>query len=150
MTRTGGSRRERDRPSGSGKEQHGRSSDVCAIYWDSWEPGWHVEGENLICVVVVGQNLPMAHLVQSIETIGKVVLLTEITPLLLFSGGKLMLRKKLCRERLADDPIPRKTLHQRRVLSPGRVSHSIPLRGISQPEGEVYSKVVMQVLTYVL
>lgn len=85
---------------------------------------------------------------QFIETIRKEVLLTEIAPLLLFSGRRLMLRKELCRERLADDPIPRKTLHQRRVLSPSRVSHSIPLRGISQPEGEVYSKMVMQVLTY--
>lgn len=80
----------------------------------------------------------------------KELLPTEIASLLLFSGRKIVLLKKLCRERLADDPVPGKTFAQRRVLSPGRVSQSIPLRWVSQPEGEVYSKVVMEILTYVL
>lgn len=77
-------------------------------------------------------------------------LLTKIASLLLFSGRKVVLLKKLCRERLADDPVPGKTFAQRRVLSPGRVSQSIPLGWVSQPEGEVYSKVVVEILTYIL
>lgn len=61
-----------------------------------------------------------------------------------------MLLKKVCRKRLADDPIPRKTFIQSRVLPPGRVSQSIPLGRVSQLEGEVHSKVVVEILTYVL
>jgi len=101
-------------------------------------------------VIVFYQNLATGHPVQLVETSRREVLLTEVAPLLLFGGRRLMLRKKLCRERLADDPIPWKTFAQRWVLSPGRVPQGIALGGISQPEGEVYSKMVMQVLTHVL
>lgn len=61
-----------------------------------------------------------------------------------------MLLKKVSRKRLADDPIPRKTFIQSRVLAPGRVSQSISLGRVSQPEGEVHSKVVVKILTNVL
>lgn len=80
----------------------------------------------------------------------KELLLTEIASLLLFGGREVVLLKKLCWERLADDPVPGKTFAQRRVLPPGRISQSIPLGWVSQPEGKVYSKVVMEILTYVL
>lgn len=61
-----------------------------------------------------------------------------------------MLLKKVCWEGLADDPIPGKTFVQRRVLPPGRISQSITLGRVPQPEGEVHSKVIVEILTYVL
>lgn len=43
-----------------GKQQHGRSSDVRATYWDAWDTWWHIYREDIIYMILPGLEFPVS------------------------------------------------------------------------------------------